>query len=123
MIRPPIPTINKKHGTGRNHHYEVSKHKPNIHQIEALQYLTGLEKFSVILNSPVGYGKSLVYQIYFGSFMRWESIYEALKKGLTCLKEKAGSLVITPLNIIQTDVTSLLYLCLFKFSNLTFYTW
>ena len=38
--------------------------KPKMHQIEALQYLTGLEKFDVILNLPVGHGKSLVYQTF-----------------------------------------------------------
>jgi len=64
--------------------------KAKIHQIQALQYLTDLNKFDVVLNLPVGYGKSLVYQVF-------PFIHEVVKK------EKACSLVITPLNIIQTD--------------------
>ena len=64
--------------------------KAKIHQIQVLQYLTDLYKFDVVLNLPVGYGENLVYQVF--SF-----IHEVVKK------EKACSLVITPLNIIQTD--------------------
>ena len=64
--------------------------KAKIHQIQALQYLTDFNKFDVVLNLPVGYGKSLVYQVF-------PFIQEVVKK------EKACSLVITPLNIIQTD--------------------
>jgi hypothetical protein len=30
VIRPPIPTINKQHGSGRNHRFKVYKHKPKI---------------------------------------------------------------------------------------------
>jgi len=64
--------------------------KAKIHQTQALQYLTDFNKFDVVLNLPVGYGKSLVYQVF-------PFIHEVVKK------EKACSLVITPLNIIQTD--------------------
>jgi superfamily II DNA helicase RecQ len=64
--------------------------KAKIHQIQALQYLTDFNKFDVALNVPVGYGKSLVYQVF-------PLIHEVVKK------EKACSLVITPLNIIETD--------------------
>jgi len=59
--------------------------KPKIHQIEALQYLAGLEKCDVVLNLPVGNGKSLVYQIF--PFIR-----EVVMKKMAC------SLVITALN-------------------------
>ena len=64
--------------------------KAKIHQIQVLQYLTDLNKFDVVLNLPVGYGENLVYQVF-------PFIHEVVKK------EKACSLVITPLNIIQTD--------------------
>jgi superfamily II DNA helicase RecQ len=64
--------------------------KAKIQQIQALQYLTDFNQFDVVLNLPVGYEKSLVYQVF-------PFIHEVVKK------EKACSLVITPLNIIQTD--------------------
>jgi hypothetical protein len=90
VICPPIPTINNQHGTGRHHRFKVPRHKSKDTPNPALQYLTDFNKFDVALNLPVGYGKSLVYQVF-------PFIHEVVKK------EKACSLVITPLNIIQTD--------------------
>ena len=61
------------------------------HQIHALSLLLSENETSdIMLNLPVGYGKSLVYQAF-------PLLYEHLHG------HNAVSLVITPLNIIQND--------------------
>ena len=58
--------------------------------VTALSYLINKEKTDLIINLPVGYGKSLIYQAF-------PYLYRCI------LGEKAVSLVITPLNIIQNE--------------------
>ena len=56
------------------------------HQLQALCHLLSTDPVDLLINLPVGYGKSLIYQAF--------PILHS---------ENAISLVITPLNIIQKD--------------------